>query len=63
MSPKAPLTPRQRELFNSLLRDFLEEGFESFTIDNASRRYHCSKSTIYGLGATRDEIQIGRAHV
>ena len=56
MSPKAPLTPRQRELFNSLLRDFLEEGFESFTIDNASRRYHCSKSTIYGLGATRDEI-------
>jgi AcrR family transcriptional regulator len=56
MSSKSPLTPRQRELFNSLLRDFLEEGFESFTIDNASKRYHCSKSTIYGLGTTRDEI-------
>lgn len=56
MSSKAPLTPRQRELFNSLLRDFLGEGFESFTIDNASKRYHCSKSTIYGLGATRDAI-------
>ena len=56
MSSKSPLTPRQREFFNSLLRDFLEEGFESFTIDNASKRYHCSKSTIYGLGTTRDEI-------
>ena len=56
MSSKSPLTPRQRELFNSLLRDFLKEGFESFTIDNASKRYHCSKSTIYGLGTTRDEI-------
>ena len=56
MTEKKPLTPRQRELFNALLRDFLVEGFESFTIDNASKRYHCSKSTIYGLGTTRDEI-------
>src|SRR5699024_3153808 len=32
------------------------EGFESFTIDNASKRYRCSKSSIYGLGTTRDEI-------
>ncbi|APT82084.1 TetR/AcrR family transcriptional regulator [Corynebacterium ammoniagenes] len=56
MPTKKPLTPRQRELFNALLNDFLSEGFESFTIDNASKRYRCSKSTIYGLGTTRDEI-------
>src|SRR5699024_8731916 len=56
MPTKKPLTPRQRELFNALLNDFLGEGFESFTIDNASKRYRCSKSTIYGLGTTRDEI-------
>src|SRR5699024_3179115 len=49
-------TPRQRELFNALLNDFLSEGFESFTIDNASKRYRCSKSTIYGLDTTCDEI-------
>ncbi|WP_342319351.1 TetR/AcrR family transcriptional regulator [Corynebacterium mayonis] len=51
-----PLTPRQRELFNSLLRDFLAEGFKSFTIDAAAKRYRCSKSTIYALGETRDAI-------
>src|SRR5699024_6542107 len=56
MPTKKPLTPRQRELFNALLNDLLGEGFESFTIDNASKRYRCSKSTIYGLGTTRDEI-------
>lgn len=51
-----PLTPRQRELFNSILRDFLAEGFEGFTIDSAAKRYKCSKSTIYALGTTRDGI-------
>ncbi|WP_115684997.1 TetR/AcrR family transcriptional regulator [Corynebacterium senegalense] len=51
-----PLTPRQRELFNALLTDFLAEGFESFTIDAAAKRYRCSKSTIYALGRTRDAI-------
>ena len=51
-----PLTARQRELFTALLTDFLAEGFESFTIDDATKRYHCSKSTIYALGKTRDAI-------
>ncbi|MBZ8177382.1 TetR/AcrR family transcriptional regulator [Corynebacterium poyangense] len=51
-----PLTPRQRELFGALLRDFEAEGFEKFTIESATKRYRCSKSTIYGIGSTRDEI-------
>ena len=51
-----PLTARQRDLFNALLTDFLAEGFEAFTVDGAARRYHCSKSTIYALGQTRDAI-------
>lgn len=51
-----PLTPRQRELFNALLQDFLAEGFESFTIDGATKRYQCSKSTMYALGPSRDAI-------
>ncbi|AWB85026.1 TetR/AcrR family transcriptional regulator [Corynebacterium liangguodongii] len=50
------LTTRQRELFDTLKADFLAEGFESFTIDSAVKRYHCSKSTIYALGGSRDEI-------
>ncbi|GAA1470797.1 TetR/AcrR family transcriptional regulator [Corynebacterium felinum] len=51
-----PLTKRQRELFSALLRSFLEEGFANFTIDAATKRYKCSKSTVYALGDTRDAI-------
>lgn len=51
-----PLTVRQRELFNALLSDFLADGFQSFTIDAATRKYHCSKSTLYALGETRNDI-------
>ncbi|APT92655.1 transcriptional regulator [Corynebacterium phocae] len=50
------LTARQRELRQALRRDFLAEGFENFTIDGAVKRYHCSKSTLYALGNSRDNI-------
>ncbi|MBV7282130.1 TetR/AcrR family transcriptional regulator [Corynebacterium sp. TAE3-ERU30] len=52
----APLTPRQQELFATLRKDFLAHGFADFTIDQAVRTLHCSKSTIYAVGRTRDEI-------
>ncbi|MEJ6013185.1 TetR/AcrR family transcriptional regulator [Corynebacterium sp. H127] len=50
------LTARQRELFDALYTSFLSEGFHSFTIDGAVARFHCSKSTMYALGTSRDEI-------
>lgn len=56
ITPAVTLTPRQRSLFNDLLGSFLHEGFESFTIDAATKRFHCSKSTVYALGHSRDEI-------
>ncbi|AKK04113.1 TetR/AcrR family transcriptional regulator [Corynebacterium epidermidicanis] len=56
MTPTTPLTPRQRQLFDALLTQFLKNGFATFTIDSAARELHCSKSTMYSLGATRDEI-------
>lgn len=52
----ATLTPRQRALFSDLLQSFLTDGFESFTIDGATKKFHCSKSTIYALGGSRDEV-------
>lgn len=55
-TPRPPLTTRQRTLFHDLLSSFLTEGFESFTIDGATKRFHCSKSTLYALGASRDDI-------
>lgn len=38
------------------MASFLQEGFASFTIDRAAKRFHCPKSTSYSLGTTRDEI-------
>lgn len=50
------LSARQRELFDAILTSFLKEGFSTFTIDGATRRFRCSKSTLYALGTTRDEV-------
>lgn len=50
------MTARQRELFDAILTTFLREGFATFTIDSATKRFRCSKSTLYALGATRDEV-------
>lgn len=52
----APLTDRQRRVFDALLEQFLREGFAGFTIDRAARELHCSKTTLYALGPTRDDI-------
>ncbi|MEL4358215.1 MULTISPECIES: TetR/AcrR family transcriptional regulator [unclassified Luteococcus] len=49
-------TPRQRELFDALLTTFLQEGFAHFTMDQAAARFHCSKSTMYALGRTADDV-------
>ncbi|MEL4505009.1 TetR/AcrR family transcriptional regulator [Luteococcus sp. H138] len=49
-------TPRQRELFDALLTTFLAEGFAHFTMDSAATRFHCSKSTMYSLGRTADDV-------
>lgn len=50
------MTARQRELFDAILTAFLREGFSTFTIDGATKRFRCSKSTLYALGTTRDEV-------
>jgi len=52
----APLTDRQRRVFDALLDQFLTRGFADFTIDRASRDLRCSKTTLYALGPTRDAI-------
>ncbi|MDO5618851.1 TetR/AcrR family transcriptional regulator [Kocuria sp.] len=49
-------TQRQQEVFDHLRGMFLTEGFAHFTIDAAVARLQCSKSTIYALGRTREEL-------
>ncbi|ROR53960.1 TetR family transcriptional regulator [Luteococcus japonicus] len=55
-TPQPLATPRQREIFEALLEDFLAHGFAHFTMDGAAHRLHCSKSTLYSLGHTGDDV-------
>ncbi|MDN5857326.1 MAG: TetR/AcrR family transcriptional regulator [Pseudonocardia sp.] len=49
-------TVRQRQLFDQLVELFLVEGFATLTIDALAARLRCSKSTLYALGSTREEL-------
>jgi AcrR family transcriptional regulator len=49
-------TVRQAELFDQLVELFLADGFATLTIDALAGRLHCSKSTLYALAGTRDEL-------
>lgn len=54
--PAAARTPRQQQLFDELLVLFLREGFRDFTVDGAAARLRCSKSTVYALAGSREEL-------
>ncbi|SHL03072.1 transcriptional regulator, TetR family [Pseudonocardia thermophila] len=47
---------RQAQLFDQLVELFLTDGFASLTIDALAARLRCSKSTLYALAGTRDEL-------
>ena len=49
-------TRRREELFDNLLALFLAEGFAHLTLDEIAARLHCSKSTLYTLAASKDEL-------
>lgn len=50
------MTARQTEVFHQLRDLYLDQGFSSFTLDDAANELHCSKSTIYALAATREQL-------
>jgi AcrR family transcriptional regulator len=54
-------TRRQAVLFDQLLELFLAEGFLRFTMDDFSARLRCSKTTLYALSASKE--QLGRTVV
>lgn len=49
-------TRRRTRLFDDLLGLFLAEGFGHLTLDDIAARLHCSKSTLYTLAASKDEL-------
>jgi AcrR family transcriptional regulator len=57
MTSIAPtLTRRQAELLDHLEELFLAEGFSRFTLDDLALRLHCSKSTLYALAGSKEQL-------
>ncbi|MDH6236831.1 hypothetical protein [Cryobacterium sp. CG_9.6] len=54
--PRERWSARQDELFGQLVDLFLREGFADMTLADAATRLHCSKSTIYSLARSREQL-------
>ena len=54
----ASLTRRQAELLDQLERLFLREGFTRFTLEDLAVRLHCSKSTLYALAGSKEQLAL-----
>src|SRR3954467_14284136 len=52
------LTRRQAELLDQLERLFLAEGFARFTLEDLAVRLHCSKSTLYTLAGSKEQLAL-----
>lgn len=51
-------TRRHAELLDELVALFLAEGFRHFTLGELATRLHCSKSTLYGIGPSKEQLAV-----
>jgi AcrR family transcriptional regulator len=51
-------TARQRALLAELEALFLAEGFAQFTLDELAGRMRCSKSTLYALAPSKEQLAV-----
>ncbi|GAA0511857.1 TetR/AcrR family transcriptional regulator [Saccharopolyspora thermophila] len=49
---------RRAELLDRLRDLFLAEGFAHFTLDDLAARLHCSKSTLYTLANSKEQLAV-----
>lgn len=56
--PARTPTRRQRALLAELEELFLAEGFVDFTLDVLAGRMRCSKSTLYTLAASKEQLAV-----
>src|SRR5438128_9695861 len=49
-------TRRRNELFDALVDLFLAEGFAHLTLDEIAARLRCSKSTLYTLAGSKEQL-------
>ncbi|MBB3038462.1 TetR/AcrR family transcriptional regulator [Hoyosella altamirensis] len=54
--PSSFATKRRSELFDELLALFLAEGFAHLTLDEIAGRLRCSKSTLYTLAGSKEQL-------
>src|SRR4051794_20068024 len=52
------LTRRQAELLDQLEELFLTEGFTRFTLEDLALRLRCSKSTLYALAGSKEQLSL-----
>src|SRR4051794_8867575 len=57
-SDEAGMTRRQAELLDQLEELFLSEGFGRFTLEDLALRLHCSKSTLYTLADSKEQLAL-----
>jgi AcrR family transcriptional regulator len=56
-------TRRRTELFDALVALFLAEGFAHLTLDDIAGRLRCSKSTLYTLAGSKEQlVQLATVH-
>lgn len=58
----APSNARHEQLADQLVALFLAEGFRGFTLGQLAERLRCSKTTLYTLGESKEQL-IGNAVV
>jgi AcrR family transcriptional regulator len=58
VSAEPDLTRRQAELLDQLEELFLAEGFARFTLEDLALRLHCSKSTLYTLAGSKEQLAL-----
>jgi AcrR family transcriptional regulator len=49
-------TPRQAQLLDELVALVLAEGFAALTLDDVAARLRCSKSTLYAVAGSREQL-------
>ncbi|MBK5219824.1 MAG: TetR/AcrR family transcriptional regulator [Thermoleophilia bacterium] len=54
----ATASPRQEELLDGLVELFLAEGFQRFTLADLANHLHCSKTSLYGLGHSKESVML-----
>ncbi|MCW2743137.1 MAG: putative transcriptional regulator, TetR family [Blastococcus sp.] len=52
------LTRRQAELLDQLEALFLADGFARFTLEDLAVGLHCSKSTLYALAGSKEQLAL-----